>query len=226
MSYVPVADRDPLSRPAWLSMNGSSYGAITYSKTALMMLTLESLIGEKTVLHGLRVYFERYKFKHPTPDDFTAAMNEAMGQNLDWYWKQAIYGTETLDDRILTASSERLDWYSKAEEKKGVTVYHNEVIVHRRGDFRFAGGAGGEVRRWLRRCASAGTARTAGIALPGSARRSWSRRRSIRIMAICWIATRSTIAGPRKPDRRASGKLAGYWTLLTQWLEQALSWLA
>ena len=69
-----------------------------------MMLTLENLIGEKTVMHGLRVYFERYKFKHPTPADFTAAMNEAVGQNLDWYWKQAIYGTETLDDRILTAS--------------------------------------------------------------------------------------------------------------------------
>jgi hypothetical protein len=29
-----------------------------------------------------------------------------------------------------------------------------------------------------------------------------------------------------KADRKASGKLAGYWTLLTQWLEQALSWLA
>ena len=100
-------------------------------------------------MHALRVYFDRYKFKHPTPADFTAAMNEAVGQNLDWYWKQAIYGTETLDDRILTASSERVDWYNKAEEKKGVTVYHNEVIVHRRGNFRFAGGAGGEVRRWL-----------------------------------------------------------------------------
>jgi hypothetical protein len=29
-----------------------------------------------------------------------------------------------------------------------------------------------------------------------------------------------------KADRKAAGKLAGYWTLLTQWLEQALSWLA
>ena len=26
MSYVPVADRDPLSRPAWLFMDGGSYG--------------------------------------------------------------------------------------------------------------------------------------------------------------------------------------------------------
>ena len=29
-----------------------------------------------------------------------------------------------------------------------------------------------------------------------------------------------------KADSKASGKLAAYWTLLTQWLEQALSWLA
>ena len=54
-------------------MNDGSYGGITYSKTALMMLTLGRLIGEKTVLHGLHEYFERYKFKHPTPADFTAA---------------------------------------------------------------------------------------------------------------------------------------------------------
>ena len=116
LGYVNVADRDPISRPGWLYMDGSSYGGITYSKTALMLLTLESLIGEKAVIHGLHVYFDRYKFKHPTPAEFTATMNEAVGQNLDWYWKQAIYGTEVLDDRILSASSERLDWYNKQDE--------------------------------------------------------------------------------------------------------------
>ena len=149
MAYVPMADRDPLSRPAWLFENGESYGGISYSKTALMMLTLESLIGEKTVLHGLHEYFERYKFKHPTPEQFTAAMNEAVGQNLDWYWKQAIYGTETLDDRILSASSERVDWYSTQEEKKGVNRLSQRGGRAPARHLRPAGGAGGEVRRRL-----------------------------------------------------------------------------
>ncbi len=117
--YIGVADRDPLSRPAWLFIDYNSYGGITYGKTALSLLTLESIVGEQKVLHGLHVYFERYKFQHPRPEEFTATMNEAIGQNLDWYWQQAIYGTQVLDDRILRADSKRVDWWEKKDEKKG-----------------------------------------------------------------------------------------------------------
>jgi hypothetical protein len=225
VSYVPEADRDPLSRPGWLFVNSASYGATSYSKTALMMLTLENLIGEQTVRRGLHTYFERYKFKHPNPSDFTSTMNEVAGQNLDWYWKQAIYGTQTLDDRILTASSDRLDWYNKQEEKKGVTVYHNRVIVHRRGDFdlpvllevKFDDGA--------------------------IVRESWDGKDRWHLFA--WDRKSKLVSAEVDPDHghlldrdpfnnswtakvdsRASEKLAGYWTLLTQWLEQLLSWLA
>jgi hypothetical protein len=225
MGYAALADRDPLSRPGWQFDGVGSYGAITYSKTALMLLTLENLIGEKTVLHGLHVYFDRYKFKHPAPGDFTTTMNEAVGQNLDWYWKQAIYGTETLDDRILKASSERLDWYSKQEEKKGVTVYHNEVIVHRRGNFdlpvlleaKFDDGS--VVReRWD------GKDRWHGFV--------WDRKSKLVSAEIDpdhgYLLDRDPFnnSWTANADRRATGKVSGYWTLLTQWLEQMLSWLA
>jgi hypothetical protein len=202
-----------------------SYGATTYAKSSLVLLTLENMIGEKAVLHGLRVYFERYRFKHPTPADFTSTMNEAVGQNLDWYWKQAIYGTQTLDDRILTAGSERVDWYNKAAEKRGVTVYRNEVVVHRRGNFdlpvlleaKFDDGSTVRERwdgrdRWHRF--------------------TWERKAKLVSAEVdpdhAYLLDRDPFnnSWTEKADRKASGKLAGYWTLLTQWLEQALSWLA
>jgi hypothetical protein len=225
MSYAPMADRDPLSRPAWGFENSGSYGAISYSKTALMMLTLESLIGEKTVMHGLREYFERYRFKHPTPEQFTAAMNEAVGQNLDWYWKQAIYGTETLDDRILSAGSERVDWYSTQPEKKGVTVYHNEVVVHRRGTFdlpveleaKFDDGS---------------TVREQWDGRDRWHRFNWDRKSKLVSAEVdpdhgYWLDRDPfNNSWTAEADGRATGKLAGYWTLLTQWLEQMASWLA
>jgi hypothetical protein len=225
MGYVGVAQDDPLSRPAWLYMSGSSYSGITYSKTALMMLQLESLVGEKNVLHALHIYFERYKFKHPRPEDFTATMNDALGQNMDWYWKQTIYGTEVLDDRILSASSERLDWYSKTDEKKGTTVYHTEVLVQRRGTF--------DIPVLLEAKFDDGT----------TVRESWDGRD--RWHKFTWDRTAKLVSAEIDPDhghlldrdpfnnswtakadRSASGKLAGYWTLLTQWFEHALSWLA
>ena len=225
ISYASVADHDPLSRPAWLYMNGNSYGGITYYKTALMMLQLESLVGEKNVLHALHVYFERYKFKHPRPEDFTASMNDALGQNMDWYWKQAIYGTEVLDDRIFSASSDRLDWYSKDDEKKGTTVYHTEVLVQRRGTFdipvvlqvKFDDGST-FLENWDGR--------------DRWHKFTWDRKAKLVSAEIDPFHGHLLDRDPfnnswtAKMDLRASGKIAGYWTLLTQWLEHALSWLA
>jgi len=225
LGYANVGDRDPISRPAWLYMDGSSYGGITYSKTALMLLTLESLIGEKAVIHGLHVYFERYKFKHPTPTDFTATMNEAVGQNLDWYWKQAIYDTELLDDRILSATSERLDWYSKEDEKKGTTNYHTQVIVHRRGTF--------DIPVLLEAKFDDGsTVRESWDGKDRWHKFTWDRKTKLVSASVdpergYWLDRDPfNNSWSAAADRRATGKLAGYWTLLTQWLEQALSWLA
>lgn len=225
MSYAGVADRDPLSRPAWLYMNGNSYAGITYFKTALMMLQLENMVGEKNVLHALHVYFEHYKFKHPCPEDFTASMNDALGQNMDWYWKQAIYGTEVLDDRILSASSDRLDWYNKADEKKGTTVYHTEVLVQRRGTFdipvvlqaKFDDGST-LLENWDGR--------------DRWHKFTWDRKAKLVSAEIDPFQGHLLDRDPfnnswtAKTDLRASGKIAGYWTLLTQWMEHALSWLA
>ena len=77
----------------------------------------------------------------------------------------------------------------------------------------------------VRRCASSGTARIAGIVL---------RERKAKLVSAevdpdhDYLLDRDPFNNSwrEKADRRASGKLAGYWTLLTQWLEQALSWLA
>jgi hypothetical protein len=225
LEYSGSADRDPLSRPAWLFIDNRSYAGITYGKTALSLLTLESIVGEQQVLHGLHVYFERYKFQHPKPEEFTATMNEAIGQNLDWYWQQAIYGTQVLDDRILRADSQRLDWWEKKDEKKGTTIYHTEVWVHRRGTF--------DLPVTLEAKFDDGS----------KLRETWDGRD--RWHKFTWDRKAKLVGAEIDPDHghvldrnpfnnsfvvksdgRATGKLAGYWTLLLQWAEQALSWLA
>jgi hypothetical protein len=65
-------------------------------------------------------------------------VNEVAGQNLDWYWNQAVRGTQVLDYRIQRAEGYRADWADKnapKKEKKGETEYVSIVAVHRRGDF-------------------------------------------------------------------------------------------
>ena len=89
MQYMGRPDLDPLSRNAWQYGGYGSYGGMTYGKTATMLVTLEALVGEETLRKALNTYFMRYRFKHPTEQDFLNTVNEVVGQDLTWYWQQA-----------------------------------------------------------------------------------------------------------------------------------------
>ncbi len=63
-------------------------------------------------------------------------VNEVAGQDLSWYWDQAVKGTAVLDYRILSAKSINDDWSSKSVfGKKKDIPYLTTVLVHRKGDF-------------------------------------------------------------------------------------------
>ena len=67
---------------------------------------LEAMLGEGTLRQALRVYFTRYRFKHPTATDFLHTVEEVSGRNdLEPYFAQAIYGTEMLDYSVDSLTS-------------------------------------------------------------------------------------------------------------------------
>jgi hypothetical protein len=138
VQYLAAAepDLDPISRKAWQFASFGSYGGITYGKTACVLLTLESIIGEDTMQKAMHTYFMRYRFKHPTKEDFLNTIEEVSGKNLKWYFDQAIDGTQVLDYEIMSVDSRNANWFEKdAKEKKGETSYESTVMVHRKGDF-------------------------------------------------------------------------------------------
>ncbi len=55
----------PIAKNAYDYYNSNSYGGITYGKTASVLLTLESIIGEDTMAKAMHVYFMKYRF-HPS----------------------------------------------------------------------------------------------------------------------------------------------------------------
>jgi hypothetical protein len=139
LSYLVVRDTDPITRFAYQFMSSSAYGGITYGKTATMLLTLEGMIGEDRLRQALHAYFLRYRFTHPTGTDFLQTLQEGAGQDLGWYFNQAVSGTNVLDYEVLAIRSDRADWYVKnpPPERKGQTLYRGTVLVHRKGDFIF-----------------------------------------------------------------------------------------
>jgi hypothetical protein len=70
VGYIMKPDYDPVVRHAWQFQDASSYGVITYGKSALLLKTLEGIVGKGTMDEAMRTYFMTYRFKHPTTEDF------------------------------------------------------------------------------------------------------------------------------------------------------------
>jgi hypothetical protein len=136
--YAGSASLDPIAQEAWKYYSFNSYAGVTYGKTASALLTLESIIGEDTMQKAMRTYFMRYRFTHPTKEDFLKTIEEVSGKDLHWYFSQAIYGSQVFDYEVLSIDSSPADWYKDGfKEEKGETEYSSAVWIHRKDDFVF-----------------------------------------------------------------------------------------
>jgi len=231
-SYAFEADFDPMAQKAYDYYNSGSYGGVTYGKTASVLLTLEGIIGEATMAKAMHTYFMRYRFTHPTKEDFLKTIEEVYGKDLHWYFNQAVYGSQVLDYEVLPVNTFPVNWYEDKEQKKGRkkaakddTVYQSYVAVHRKGDFMMPieleviFDNGERVRehwdgqsRWQR----------------------FSYQKKAKVVSA-EIDPDHTVQIDRntfndsyvvEPDPKATYKLSNYWLFLTQWLAQALAWWA
>jgi len=228
IGYLSDPDKDPISRFAWQFYNSNSYGGITYSKTASMLLTLEKVIGEDTLRQALHTYFMRYRFTHPTGEDFLKTIEEVSGKDLRWYFNQAVYGTQVLDYSIGDAHSDPLKWWDTpahgAKKNDKDEIYRTYVTILRKGDFQFPvdlnvkfddGSTATEhwdgQDRWIR----------------------YHYDRKARI-ASAQIDAHNQITMDRDyfnnsytedSDPRAAHKLRNIWVFASEWLSQLLAWL-
>ena len=94
--YWPNAKTDAMQRYAWLMLDRASYGDQAYSKPALMLHTLEGLLGDKW-WPTIRAYQLRYRWKHPDAQDFLNTVAEVSGRDMKWFFDQQLHGTNILD---------------------------------------------------------------------------------------------------------------------------------
>ena len=72
-----------------------------YGKTAYGLNLLRTVVvGKERFDYAFRKYTEAWAFKHPTPYDFFHCINNAVGEDLDWFWKEWFFTTWKLDQAI------------------------------------------------------------------------------------------------------------------------------
>jgi hypothetical protein len=230
LGYIGVADLDPMAKYAYEYYNSDSYGGVTYGKTAVVLLTLESIIGEDTMQKAMHAYFMKYRFTHPVKEDFLKTIEEVSGKNLRWYFDQAVYGAQVLDYKVLRIESLPVNWYE--DKKKGAdrddknTVYRSYVWLQRKEDFvmpvdveiKFENGD--KIRehwdgagRWTRLGPYDKKTKIASAEIDPDHKIELDRNN---------FNNSHTAEANGKPAR----KVSNYWLFVTQWMSQALAWWA
>jgi hypothetical protein len=77
-----------------------SYGFNSYTKPGMSLLMLERYLGDEWMYRVMRTYHFRYRFKHPTSQDFINTVNEVTGKNMNWFFENTWYSSNVFDYSI------------------------------------------------------------------------------------------------------------------------------
>jgi hypothetical protein len=90
-----------------------AYSITAYAKGAVFLAQLEYLLGDDLQNKVIKEYYNQWKFKHPTPNDFIRVAEKVSGAELGWYLIDFGQTTNTIDYAVKsiegnTATLERI----------------------------------------------------------------------------------------------------------------------
>ena len=74
-----------------------TYGASSYSKGAVFLSQLGYIIGKENLSKTIKRYYNEFKFKHPTPNDFKRVAEIVSDLELEWYLNDWTRTTNKVD---------------------------------------------------------------------------------------------------------------------------------
>lgn len=98
---------EPLSTHADHFQTNACYGISSYSKGSVFLMQLEYIVGKDAFWKGMKRYFNEWKFKHPTPNDFLRVMEKTSGLELNWFMDLWVGTTQYIDYSIEEVDREK-----------------------------------------------------------------------------------------------------------------------
>jgi hypothetical protein len=91
---------EPLTTHADRFNTNTAFSIGSYTKGNIFLSQLNYIIGEENVKKTIKKYYNDFKFKHPTPNDFKRTAEKVSGIQLDWYLNEWVETTHTIDYAI------------------------------------------------------------------------------------------------------------------------------
>jgi hypothetical protein len=143
--YLADPDSDPIDTHGWRHVDAQSYRVNSYRRTATMLRTLCGLVGRERFLNGMRLYSERWRYRHPYPDDFFQAFQEGAGANVAWFLETAFRSNATVDWRVDVTERKHAPRkgyfpgpdgvWARGDEEGTQALHEAEVVLRRDGGF-------------------------------------------------------------------------------------------
>lgn len=126
--YTWLLPVDPVHQYSWKFLNFLQYAGNVYTKTAIFLKSLKNLVGKEQMYNFFRYYAKKYKFKHPTTEDFIDTFNTFMNDDFSWAFDWFIRGEGGLDHAVHSLESVKI--------ASNPDKYRNEaVFVRKEGYF-------------------------------------------------------------------------------------------
>jgi len=138
-----------MARRGWDYRTVEAYGLNSYGKPSLSLQTLENLVGDETMTRIMRTYARRFRFAHPTTEDFIATVNEVTGKDYRWYFEETWFSSDLCDYAVSVKNEKArtLEGYGEgpdgvpllslpragAKEDKDKVTWESEVTIRRLG---------------------------------------------------------------------------------------------
>lgn len=117
MAYYKLAKsgkEEPMSLLADYYNTNYAYSNEAYNKGAVLAEQLGYIIGKENLQKTFLKFYDIWKFKHPTPNDFKRVAEEVSGINLKWYFNLFINTTRTIDYSINTVNDNSIELVNKS----------------------------------------------------------------------------------------------------------------
>lgn len=107
--YLRIAtspNEEPLITHSDHFVTNRAYGTASYSKGAVFLHQLSSVIGQDALDRTLLRYFYTWEGKHPNSNDFIRIAEKESGLELDWYREYFVNTTHTIDYGVEDATGD------------------------------------------------------------------------------------------------------------------------
>lgn len=105
---------EPMSLLADYYNSNYAYSNQAYNKGAVLAEQLGYIIGQENLEKTFLKFYDLWKFKHPTPNDFKRVAEEISGINLKWYFNLFVNTTRQIDYAIDQVSNNTITLKNKS----------------------------------------------------------------------------------------------------------------